>query len=79
MGRPKPAAKAATSNRVKAHRVQQMLSRAELAEKAGISVEALCKIENGTVRPRINTRRKILTGLGFTIERAGDVFPGCED
>ncbi|MEO0082159.1 MAG: helix-turn-helix transcriptional regulator [candidate division WOR-3 bacterium] len=72
----RPVRKRIPPNRVKYYRMKLMLSRRELANKAGISVEALCKIENRTTIPRLPTMRKILIALGKDVSEAETVFPG---
>ncbi len=48
-------------------REDQLMSRAELAEKAGIHAEHLIRIENGTTRtPRMATIRKLVEALGVS-------------
>lgn len=72
-------AKQTPPNRVKHHRLRLMLSRPELAAKAGISVEALGKIENGKTNPRISTQRKLVVALGYDVKQAEEVFPRYEE
>jgi len=69
----------APPNRLKHYRVQKLLSRAELANKAGVSIAVIEKIENGKTNPRIATKRKLIAGLGMTVDQAELVFPHYED
>jgi DNA-binding XRE family transcriptional regulator len=60
-------------NKVKEHRESQMMSKAELARKAGISVQTLNRIERGEVC-RVDTQRKILEALGLTVKDKDQLF-----
>ena len=51
-------------NNVRAHREGQLLTKAELARKAGISPLTLTRIESGR-DCRVDTKRKVLLALGF--------------
>lgn len=65
-----------TPNKVKEFRDNLMMSKAELARKAGISVQTLNRIERGEPC-RVDTQRKILEALNLTVEEKDKVFtPG---
>jgi DNA-binding XRE family transcriptional regulator len=51
-------------NHVRALREEQLLTKAELARKAGISPLTLARIESGR-ECRVDTKRKILLALGY--------------
>jgi DNA-binding XRE family transcriptional regulator len=51
-------------NNVRALREEQLLTKAELARKAGISALTLARIESGSPC-RVDTKRKIILALGF--------------
>jgi len=51
-------------NNVRALREAQLLTKAELARKAGISALTLARIESGS-RCRVDTKRKIILALGL--------------
>jgi len=51
------------SNAVKKTREERLMSRAELARKAGISPQTLDRVERGKTC-RLETKRKILFALG---------------
>ena len=51
-------------NNVRALREAQLLTKAELARKAGISALTLARIESGC-RCRVDTKRKIILALGL--------------
>ncbi len=62
------------NNTLRSMRELHMLSKTELARSAGISPITLGRIENG--RPcRIETKKKILLGLGLTPKDHDRVFP----
>ena len=51
-----------------------MMSKAELARKAGLSTLTIDRVEAG--RPcRLDTKRKILLALGMSFEEKDQVFP----
>ena len=50
-----------------------MMSKAELARKAGISVQTLNRIERGEVC-RVDTQRKILEALNLTVKDKNKLF-----
>ncbi|VAX19801.1 hypothetical protein MNBD_NITROSPINAE02-2170 [hydrothermal vent metagenome] len=50
-----------------------MMSKAELARKAGISVQTLNRIERGEIC-RVDTQRKILEALSLKVEEKGKIF-----
>ena len=50
-----------------------LMSKAELARKAGISVLTLDRIEKG-MSCRIETKRKIILALGYDLSDKGRVF-----
>lgn len=64
-------------NRVKIIRESKLLSKSELARKAGISVITVGRIERGE-ECRMETMRKIILALGYTLEEKGKVFQGQE-
>ncbi|MBI4124729.1 MAG: helix-turn-helix transcriptional regulator [Deltaproteobacteria bacterium] len=51
-----------------------LMSRAELARKAGLSALTIDRVEKG-MECRMDTMRKILLALGFTISDKKKVFP----
>ncbi len=60
-------------NKVKEYRDSLMMSKAELARNAGISVQTLNRIEKGEAC-RVDTQRKILKSLNFKVEDKRKVF-----
>jgi DNA-binding XRE family transcriptional regulator len=66
------------SNRVKELRESQLMSKAELARKAGLSPLTVDRIEAGQ-NCRLDTKRKIILALGMTVAEKDHVFtPGAE-
>ncbi len=65
----------AATNRVKQLREDQLLTKAELARKAGISALTLARIESGC-ECRVDTKRKIILALGLTPSDRAKVFGG---
>ena len=55
-------------------RVAQLMAKAELARKAGVSESTVDRIEAGH-ECRMETKRKILLALGLTIQESGKLFP----
>ena len=62
-------------NNVQRLREEQLLTKAELARKAGISPLTVSRIENG-LDCRVDTQRKIILALGFTPSDRFKVFGG---
>lgn len=63
------------NNNVQRFREAQMMSKAELARKAGLSTLTIDRVEAG--RPcRLDTKRKILLALGLKITDKDQVFGG---
>ncbi len=62
-------------NNLKQMRAKAMLSKAELARKAGVCVLTITRIEQGE-DCRMETKRRIIQALGYKIEEKGRVFPG---
>jgi DNA-binding XRE family transcriptional regulator len=61
------------SNNVQSYREAMMMSKAELARKAGLSTLTIDRVEAG--RPcRLDTKRKILLALGLRITDKDRVF-----
>jgi len=60
-------------NNVRKLREAQMLSKAALARKAGVSPLAIDRIESGK-ECRIDTKRKIVLALGFRLVEKEKVF-----
>ena len=60
-------------NNVRALREDQLLTKAELARKAGISPLTVARIEAGATC-RVDTKRKIILALGLTPSDRAKVF-----
>ena len=53
-------------DKVKRLRDERALTQGELAEKAGLTVAALSRIERNNAEPRPTTRRKLAEALGVS-------------
>lgn len=62
-------------NNVQRLREEQLLTKAELARKAGVSPLTVSRIENG-LDCRVDTKRKIILALGLTPSDRRKVFGG---
>ncbi len=60
-------------NAVQELREDQLLSKAELARRAGVSVLTIDRVERG-LSCRLDTKRKIILALGLKVEQKGRVF-----
>jgi predicted transcriptional regulator len=60
-------------NNVRRLRESQLLTKAELARKAGVSALTVARIESG-LECRVDTQRKIILALGFTPSDRAKVF-----
>lgn len=61
-------------NNVQRIREQQLMSKAELARKAGLSALTIDRVEGG-MNCRMDTKRKIILALGFKLTEKEKVFP----
>ncbi len=61
-------------NNIRNIREERLISKAELAQLAGLSSVTIDRIERGE-DCRIDTKRKILLALGFSLEDKNKVFP----
>ena len=61
-------------NQVRKIREAQLMSKAELARKAGVSPVTIDRIENGA-ECRMSTMRKIILALGLKLADRNKVFP----
>ena len=62
-----------TRNRVKSIRESRLMSKAELARKAGVSSLTIDRVERGD-SCRMETMRKIILALGYSLEDKNKVF-----
>ena len=62
-----------SSNNVQRFRESLMMSKAELARKAGLSTLTIDRVESGRAC-RLDTKRKILLALGMRISDKAQVF-----
>jgi DNA-binding XRE family transcriptional regulator len=60
-------------NNVKSIRESRLLSKAELARKAGVSSLTIDRVERGEPC-RLETMRKIILALGFSLDEKEKVF-----
>lgn len=61
-------------NHVQKIREEQLMSKAELARKAGLSALTIDRVEGG-MSCRMDTMRKIILALGFKLSEKDKVFP----
>ena len=61
------------SNSLKKIREQLLMSKAELARKAGVSPLTIDRIESGK-SCRMETKRKIIKALGYSLEDKDKIF-----
>ncbi len=63
-----------TKNNVKKIREDLLMSKSELARKAGVSALTIDRIEKG-MSCRVATMRKIILALGYKLQERNRVFP----
>lgn len=68
-----PKARRAPANNVQKLREDQLLTKAELARKAGVSALTVARIESG-LDCRVDTKRKIILALGLQPQDRRKVF-----
>ncbi|HJP17650.1 MAG TPA: helix-turn-helix transcriptional regulator [Nitrospinota bacterium] len=61
-------------NHVKKIRELRMMSKAELARQANVSVQSIDRIEKGH-ECRLDTKRKIIIALGYKLDQKSSIFP----
>jgi DNA-binding XRE family transcriptional regulator len=61
-------------NDVQRLRQERLMSKAELARRAGVSVLTIDRVERGN-ECRVDTKRKIILALGYRVEDRRKVFP----
>jgi len=61
-------------NNVKRLREERLISKMELARLAGVSAATIVRIEQGETC-RMETKRKIILALGYTLVEKHKVFP----
>jgi transcriptional regulator with XRE-family HTH domain len=66
-------------NRVKEFREELLMTRAELAQKAGLSISTINRIEQGKAHPTLTTIRKILDAFGVPPGKRELVFPAKDE
>ncbi|MCH8891152.1 MAG: helix-turn-helix domain-containing protein [Myxococcales bacterium] len=66
------------SNNVQRYRESLMMSKAELARKAGLSSLTIDRVEAGRAC-RLDTKRKILLALGMKVSDKAEVFGSASD
>jgi len=69
----KPEGRTVGSNKVKEIREKMLLSKAELARKAGVSPLTIDRIEKGK-DCRMETKRKIIIALGYKLSDKDKIF-----
>ena len=62
-------------NSVRKIRESKMMSKAELARKADVTVQTIDRIEQGK-ECRLETKRKIILALGFELSDRNSIFIG---
>jgi DNA-binding XRE family transcriptional regulator len=62
-------------NSIKEIREALLMSKSELARKAGLSPITIGRIEKGE-SCRVETKRKIILALGYDLSDKGNIFPG---
>ena len=63
-----------SNNNVKKIREDMLMSKSELARKAGVSALTIDRIERG-MSCRVTTIRKIILALGYKLQDKNKVFP----
>ena len=61
------------TNRVQVLREDRLMSKAELARRAGVSALTIDRVERGAPC-RLDTKRKIILGLGLKVAEKDQVF-----
>lgn len=70
--------KSRLKNNVRRLREDRLLTKAELARKAGVSTLTIDRVESG-MPCRMDTKRKIILALGMTVAEKDKVFVAGQD
>jgi DNA-binding XRE family transcriptional regulator len=70
--------KSRLKNNVRRLREDRLLTKAELARKAGVSTLTIDRVESG-LPCRMDTKRKIILALGMTVAEKNKVFVAGQD
>ncbi|OGU24843.1 MAG: transcriptional regulator [Geobacteraceae bacterium GWF2_54_21] len=62
-----------SKNKVKSIRESRLMSKSELARKSGVSALTIDRVERGEIC-RMETMRKIILALGYSLEEKNKVF-----
>jgi DNA-binding XRE family transcriptional regulator len=65
------------SNKLKSIRESRLMSKSELARKAGVSSLTIDRIERGE-KCRMETMRKVILALGYSLEDKNKIFQDQE-
>jgi len=65
-----------SANNVREIQEERLISKMELARLAEISAAIIDRIERGEIS-RMETKRKIILALGYTLSEKNMVFPNC--
>ena len=68
----------ANTNSVRKIREAKMMSKAELARKASVTVQTIDRIEKGN-DCRLDTKRKIILALGYKLTERTRIFDSADD
>lgn len=68
----------AKSNSIRKIRESQMMSKAELARKASVTVQTIDRIEKGN-ECRLDTKRKIILALGYKLSDRASLFDEADE
>jgi DNA-binding XRE family transcriptional regulator len=77
-GAPRANKSAKVKNNVRKLRTERMMSKAELARRAGVSTLTIDRVERG-MKARMDTKRKILEALGLKPQDRVMVFGDAEE
>ena len=77
-GAPRANKSAKVKNNVRKLRTERMMSKAELARRAGLSTLTIDRVERG-MKARMDTKRKILEALGLKPQDRVMVFGDAEE
>ena len=77
-GAPRTAKSTRVKNNVRRLRMEKMMSKAELARRAGLSTLTIDRVERG-MKARMDTKRKILEALGLKPTDRVMVFGDAEE
>lgn len=67
-----------TITRLKQHRQRALMTQRDLAERAGVTVQTLVRLEHGRTKPHLSTVKRLADALEIDADQLWDATPEWE-